>query len=137
MSSEGNLPGGNNNLPRRYVAEQTCAKCYIIRLQTLAFLLILCQCFAYRSPSVDDFISDDSDSRSRKKREGKQKKRERRHEESEDEERDLENDYRSTQKARIENRQSVELPEIGVPYSSENKVRITLFSPALGLARQG
>jgi RNA polymerase-associated protein LEO1 len=88
---------------------------------------------AYRSPSVDDFISDDSETRSRKRREGKQKKRERRHEDSDDEDRDLENEYRSTQKTRIENRQPVELPEIGIPYSSEGKVRNKPFCQALDL----
>jgi RNA polymerase-associated protein LEO1 len=83
----------------------------------VASLLLL-----YRSPSVDDISEDDSD-RARKK-EGKQRKRDHREEASDD---DRDNDYGSSNfRLRVENRASVQLPDIGFPYSSDNKVQKNL-----------
>jgi len=74
-----------------------------------------------RSASADDFISDDSDTKARK-REGKKKQRERRDDGSGDD-RDMDVEYGAFQpKARIENRAAVQLPDIGLPYSTDDKV---------------
>lgn len=82
---------------------------------TLPSVLLSC-----RSPSVDDFISDDSDTKARK-REGKKKQRERRDDGSGDD-RDMDNEYSAQPKVRIENRASVQLPDIGFPNSTDDKV---------------
>ncbi len=75
-----------------------------------------------RSPSVDDFISDDSET-TRRRKEGKQRKSDRRDDRSDDDDRGMDNEYGSSQpRRRIENRVSVQLPDIGLPYSSDGKV---------------
>lgn len=78
--------------------------------------------FHCRSPSIDDFISDDSET-TRRRKEGKQRKSDRRDDRSDDDDRGMDNEYGSSQpRRRIENRVSVQLPDIGLPYSSDGKV---------------
>lgn len=75
---------------------------------------------------MDDFVSEDDSDRARRK-EGKQRKRSHRDEASDDD-RDLDNEYGGSQiRLRVENRASVQLPDIGFPYSSDSKVQLPCF----------
>ncbi|KAI8602143.1 Leo1-like protein-domain-containing protein [Dissophora ornata] len=75
-----------------------------------------------RSASVDNSVSEDDSDHARKRKEGKQRKQER-HDDVSDDDRELDNEYGSSQpRMRIENRASVQLPDIGFPYSTDSKI---------------
>lgn len=74
-----------------------------------------------RSPTPQDEFSDASQDRARKRKEGKQRKRQ--DSDRSDDDQDMDNEYgRPKPKTRVENRASVQLPDVGLPYSSDNKV---------------